>query len=44
MRIMVKYSELCKDSGDRSYVRILKRNMDKFRPPIKRDQVYLTFR
>lgn len=43
MRIMVKYSELCKDSGD-SYVRMLKRNMDKFRPPIKRDQVYLTFR
>lgn len=37
MHIMVKYSELCKYSGDRSYVRILERHMDKFRLLIKRD-------
>ena len=40
MHILVKYSELWKYSGDRSYIWILERNMDKFWPPIKRDQVY----
>lgn len=40
MHILVKYSELCEYSGDRSYIWILERNMDKFWPLIKRDQVY----